>query len=162
MPNPVLYNYIDTETKFLFVPWFGLAGMLLTFLFLPDTTGLDLKEQERRWAFIRAGHAEDYHGIAVHPKHLSLWERWRGVGKHYNPDLDYKQKIEEMRSEWEEDQVAKTNEVSKGEMQLGREALEEDSIWTDSVSTYYKTTAPSVLNEKTGYGGKDESPDRSS
>uniref|UniRef100_A0A8H7TNM5 Major facilitator superfamily (MFS) profile domain-containing protein n=1 Tax=Bionectria ochroleuca TaxID=29856 RepID=A0A8H7TNM5_BIOOC len=45
----VLYAYIDDQTKFYVVPWFGLAGMLLTWLFLPDTTGLDLKEQERRW-----------------------------------------------------------------------------------------------------------------
>lgn len=44
----ILYNYIDTQTKFYVVTWFGLAGVLLTFVFLPDTTGLDLKEQERR------------------------------------------------------------------------------------------------------------------
>ncbi len=31
--------------------------------------------QERRWAYIRAGCAQDYHGIAVHPRHLSWWER---------------------------------------------------------------------------------------
>ena len=47
----VLYNYIDTQTKFYVVPWFGLAGMLMTWLWLPDTTGLDLKEQERRWRY---------------------------------------------------------------------------------------------------------------
>jgi sugar phosphate permease len=57
----ILYNYIDTQTKFYVVPWFGLAGAILTFVFLPDTTGLDLKEQERRWTYIRAGRAEDYH-----------------------------------------------------------------------------------------------------
>ena len=68
----VLYNYIDNQTKFYFVPWFGLAGMLLTLLFLPDTPGLDLKEQERRWSYIRASRSNDYHGIAIHPKHLSL------------------------------------------------------------------------------------------
>ena len=55
----VLYNYIDIKTKFYVVPWFGLAGMLITFVFLPDTTGLDLKEQERRWHFIRTGRPED-------------------------------------------------------------------------------------------------------
>ncbi len=62
----VLFNYIDTQTIFYIVPWFGLAGMIVTFLFLPDTTGLDLKEQERRWNYIKAGRANDYHGIAVH------------------------------------------------------------------------------------------------
>lgn len=39
----VLYGYIDTQMRFYIVPWFGLAGMLLTFLFMPDTTGLDLR-----------------------------------------------------------------------------------------------------------------------
>jgi sugar phosphate permease len=57
----ILYNYIDTQKKFYVVPWFGLVGAIITFLFLPDTTGLDLKEQERRWTYIRAGRAEDYH-----------------------------------------------------------------------------------------------------
>ena len=40
----VLYNYNGTQTKFYVVPWFGLAGVLLTVLFLPDTIGLDFKE----------------------------------------------------------------------------------------------------------------------
>ncbi|KAF2196030.1 MFS phosphate transporter [Delitschia confertaspora ATCC 74209] len=110
----VLYNYIDTQTKFYVVPWFGLAGALLTWLFLPDTTGLDLKEQERRWAFIRAGREQDYHGIAIHPKHLSVWERIRGVGKHYDAKLDYEQKIQEMRQEWLEWQERKNQEKADG------------------------------------------------
>jgi hypothetical protein len=95
----VLYNYIDTQTKFYVVPWFGLVGLIVTFLFLPDTTGLDLKEQERRWNYIRSGREADYHGIAIHPKHLSVWERWRGVGKHYDADLDYAAKVHEMRKD---------------------------------------------------------------
>ncbi|SZF06072.1 unnamed protein product [Blumeria hordei] len=97
----VLYNYIDDQTKFHVVPWFGLGGMLITWLFVPDTTGLDLEEQERRWALIRAGRENEYHGIAVHSKHLSLWERMRGVGKSYNPDLDRAHRIVELRQEWE-------------------------------------------------------------
>ncbi|KAK5009784.1 hypothetical protein LTR28_013420, partial [Elasticomyces elasticus] len=98
----ILYNYIDTQTKFYIVPWFGLVGALLTWLFLPDTTGLDLKEQERRWTFIRDGRENEYCGVAIHPRHLSLWERWRGVGKVYNAERDYEQRIEEMRHEWED------------------------------------------------------------
>ena len=31
--------------------------------------------QERRWFFIRNGKPEDYHGPAVHWRHLSRWER---------------------------------------------------------------------------------------
>jgi hypothetical protein len=136
----VLYNYISTQTKFYVVPWFGLAGMVLTIVFLPDTTGLDLKEQERRWAYIRAGREHEYHGIAVHPKHLSLWERMRGVGKHYDADLDYKQKIEEMRGEWELHMAARGNE--KG-AKLEREDFDDDSEFSSHVSAYFQKSIKS-------------------
>jgi MFS family permease len=112
----VIYNYISTQAVFYFVPWFGLAGMLLTLLFVPDTTGLDLKEQERRWLYIRSGREKDYHGIAIHPRHLSLWERMRGIGKTYDPELDKKQKIEDLRADWEEKQTQKqVNENGKAD-----------------------------------------------
>jgi len=131
----VLYNYISDQQKFYIVPWFGLAGAALTFVFLPDTTGLDLREQERRWAYIRAGREAHYHGIAVHPKHLSLWERFRGVGRHYDPDADYRQKIEEMRGEWEA--AHRVNASEKGFVgdDMARE-MEMDG-WSSSVSTYF-------------------------
>ncbi|KAF2436461.1 MFS general substrate transporter [Tothia fuscella] len=132
----VLYNYIDTQTKFYVVPWFGLAGAILTWAFLPDTTGLDLKEQERRWTYIRAGREEDYHGIAIHPKHLSVWERFRGVGKHYKPTLDYAAKVEEMRGDWEAWERAKNMEKA---------GFEDDHAWEhdgfdDHVSAYFNRT----------------------
>ena len=144
----IMYNYITTQQVFYVVPWFGLAGALVTYLFLPDTTGLDLKEQERRWLFIRSGREQDYHGIAIHPKHLSVWERMRGVGKHYDPALDYKQKIEEMRGNWETAQSRKHEE--------GVDALhideDVDDTWPSDVSTYFvktnKTSPEIVPNEK--------------
>lgn len=148
----VLYSYIDTQEKFHVVPWFGLAGMVLTLLFLPDTTGLDLKEQERRWQYIRAGRESDYHGVAVHPKHLSLYERLRGVGKHYNADLDYQQKIEEMRSDWEATQARQAHE--KGG-QFDDEEDHDDSVWSSDVSTYFEKTSRSpniAAKEKYGNG----------
>jgi hypothetical protein len=99
----IMYAYITSnQSKFHIVPWFGLAGMIITAIFLPDTTGLDLKEQERRFHYIRQGREQDYHGIAVHPHHLSLWERFRGAGKHYDPQLDYQSKIQDLRDEWSE------------------------------------------------------------
>ncbi|EOA86384.1 hypothetical protein ACJQWK_05980 [Exserohilum turcicum] len=132
----VLYNYIDTQTKFYFVPWFGLAGALLTLLFLPDTTGLDLKEQERRWAYIRAGKENEYHGIAIHWKHLSWWERFRGQHKGYDAKLDYQQKIDEMRADWVERQQHKFSEKNGWE---GAEADEDDH---QDVHNYFKRTTP--------------------
>ncbi|KAK7700757.1 hypothetical protein SLS57_011981 [Botryosphaeria dothidea] len=134
----VLYNYIDTQTKFYVVPWFGLAGALLTWLFLPDTTGLDLKEQERRWTYIRAGREHDYHGIAVHPKHLSVWERFRGVGKYYDAEADYKQKIEELRGDWEQWQERKATEEAKAGYEV------EDDEFSEEISSYFTRTARST------------------
>ena len=144
----VMYNYITTRQKFHVVPWFGLGGMLITLIFLPDTTGLDLKEQERRWQFIRAGRESDYHGVAVHPKHLSLWERFRGVGKYYDADLDYQQKIEEMRADWESSQARKADEKAG---HYDDDDVHDDSVWSSDVSTYFEKTSRSPLikgNEK--------------
>ncbi|KAF2806638.1 putative MFS phosphate transporter [Mytilinidion resinicola] len=136
----VLYNYITTQQKFYVVPWFGLGGALVTWLFLPDTTGLDLKEQERRWTYIRAGREEDYHGIAIHPKHLSLWERIRGVGKHYDATLDYQQKVEELRAEWEARQARKGNEGVKVEDE------DDEDDYPNEVHTYFSRTATNSPN----------------
>ncbi|KAK1970860.1 MFS general substrate transporter [Colletotrichum eremochloae] len=126
----VLYNYIDTQTKFYVVPWFGLAGMLLTWLFLPDTTGLDLKEQERRWTYIRNGKEAEYHGVAVHPTHLSVWERLRGVGKYYDAEKDHKAQIEDMRKEWEERQAM------QGEKEP--EVWEDPDMFSEAMHGYFK------------------------
>ncbi|WFD22738.1 hypothetical protein MEQU1_001414 [Malassezia equina] len=95
----IIYNYVDSnKTKFYIVTWFGLAGLIVTLLFLPDTTGLDLREQERYWEYVMAGNGQDYHGVAVHPRHLSLFERFV-LKRHlpYNPQLDAQQKTEEFR-----------------------------------------------------------------
>lgn len=147
----VLYNYIDTQTKFYVVPWFGLAGVVLTYLFLPDTTGLDLKEQERRWAFIRSGREHEYHGPAVHPKHLSVWERLRGKGKYYDAELDYKQKVEEFRAEWEAAMARKVSENDKGE----DFAIDtDDSLLEGHVHSYFHRTSPM-------FRGMEEKPSKS-
>ncbi|KAH9879340.1 hypothetical protein J1614_002779 [Plenodomus biglobosus] len=144
----VLYNYIDTQTKFYFVPWFGLVGALLTLAFLPDTTGLDLKEQERRWAHIRAGRENDYHGIAIHWKHLSWWERLRGQHKGYNAAMDYEQKVQEMRADWLDRQQHKFSEKN------GWEDVEADEDDDADVHNYFKRTtaggSPQGLQPMTG------------
>lgn len=140
----ILYNYIDVPTRFLVVPWFGLGGALVTFLFLPDTTGLDLKEQERRWAYIRAGREHEYHGVAVHPQHLSLWERLRGVGKYYNAEEDYKQRVEEMRADWEQAMARRAAEKE------GHDEDDGDDDWSSEVSTFFERTRMNGKGEKNG------------
>jgi len=129
----VLYNYITIQQKFYVVPWFGLVGMFVTAVWLPDTTGLDLKEQERRWQYIREGRGGEYHGVAVHPHHLSLWERWRGVGKAYNPELDAQAKINDMRADWEQKQQEKaTNESG---------LADEEDDYSGEIHTYFTNSA---------------------
>jgi MFS family permease len=139
----VLYNYIDVQTRFFVVPWFGLMGMIVTLLFLPDTTGLDLKEQDRRWRFIREGRSEDYHGVAIHPQHLSLWERFRGIHKNYNPEVDYKQKVDEMRGDWEEKQHAKLSAETES-----NSFSEELDDYNADVHHYFVRTSPNILPEQ--------------
>ncbi|CAL3966331.1 hypothetical protein PZA11_003015 [Diplocarpon coronariae] len=136
----VLYNYIDDQTKFYFVPWFGLAGMLLTALFLPDTTGLDLKEQERRWNYLRAGRGSEYHGVAVHPQHLSLWERFTGVGKAYNPEADKADKIRDMREEWERREAEK----QRREDGTAGEPDDGDDYSGEVLNYFHATKSPNV------------------
>lgn len=132
----VLYNYIPVPTRFLLVPWFGLAGAFITFVWLPDTTGLDLKEQDRRWAYIRAGRDREYHGVAVHPGHLSLWERLRGAGQSYDAEEDYKQRVEEMRADWEAAMARRAEEKGADDRDLG----DVDDGWSSEVSTFFERT----------------------
>jgi hypothetical protein len=72
-------------------------------VFVADTTGLDLREQERYWACIREGRPHDYHGIAIHPRHLSTWETYvLHRHRYYDPDLDKQEKIRELRQVYED------------------------------------------------------------
>lgn len=98
----IAYNYIDTETKIWVVCWFGLLGAALTIVFVPDTTGLDLREQERFWGFIKDGKLDQYHGIAIHKRHLSNYEIYV-LGRHlnYNPQLDASMRIDELRADYQ-------------------------------------------------------------
>lgn len=136
----VLFNYIDDQTKFYVVPWFGLAGMVLTFFFLPDTTGLDLREQDRRWNYIVQGRENEYHGVAVNKMHLSLWEIMRGVHKTYNPEADFKQKVDDLRHEWEDRQRAKFTEKDSNNSEFDYEDdLEKTS---PRIHHYFARTSP--------------------
>ncbi|KAJ5761190.1 hypothetical protein N7520_008346 [Penicillium odoratum] len=134
----IVGSYTTTQQRFYIVPWFGLLGALVTYLFLPDTTGLDLREQERRWQYLRSGREEDYHGPAVHSKHLSVWERWTGKGKYYDAALDYKMKVEEFRGEWESAMASRTNES-----ETASDIFDVDeSILSGNMSKYFERTSP--------------------
>ena len=131
LTSTVLYNYIGTRTKFWVVCWFGLIGFVLTIIFIPDTTGMDLREQERYWSFVRAGRQQDYHGIAVHPRHLSLYERVV-LKRHLNYDAekDRDMKVQELRELYEKVEGAKSKEHD-------REGGSGESV-SDKVSAYFE------------------------
>lgn len=98
----VLYNYIGNRTKFWFVCWFGLVAFVLTLVFVPDTTGLDLREQDRYWQYVIEGRIHEYHGVAICPRHLSLWERVV-LKRHlnYDPEADRADKLRELKALYE-------------------------------------------------------------
>ncbi len=45
----VVFALTSDQGKFYISAFCGLAGVLCTFLFIPDITGLDLREGDRRW-----------------------------------------------------------------------------------------------------------------
>ena len=75
---------------------------------LPLLAELSAPTQDRRWTYIRAGRAQDYHGPAVHPRHLSLWEKWvLGIHKQYNPELHREQRLLAQKNGWSEYEAAR-------------------------------------------------------
>jgi hypothetical protein len=113
MPT-VIYNYVNPRTRFWLAGPLGFAGAILTVVFLPDSTGLDLLEQERYWNMVMEGRQADYRGVAVHPRHLSLWERYvMRRGDRYDPAQDWEDRLKIFR---ESGQMAVKEEVVQGEM----------------------------------------------
>ncbi|GBF98449.1 proton phosphate symporter [Raphidocelis subcapitata] len=85
----VVFGLVDTRMTFFLSAGFGLVGALVTVVFLPDTTGLPLDELDRLHKYMLTGEFEHYHGDAVAPRHLSLFERFAlKWDTHHNPDLD--------------------------------------------------------------------------
>lgn len=94
------------------------------------STGLDLREQERYWQYVREGRANEYHGIAIHPRHLSLYERMV-LKRHlaYNPELDRKARMKEWRV------LHEAISGRKGKEEVGPHGQE---TLSDNISTYFE------------------------
>lgn len=84
----VVFAMVDNRVKFWISAFCGLAGVILTIITIPDVTGLDLREGDRRWLAILDGHHDAYTGEAVNPRYLSLFERLLGYGRRYVPETD--------------------------------------------------------------------------
>eukprot|EP00889_Picochlorum_renovo_P006191 jgi/Picre1/33221/NNA_008546.t1 len=70
----------------------GFTGAVLSLLFLPDTTALNISEIDRLNRYLVAGRVEKYHGEAVNPKFLSLYEILVGWHRAYDAIEDSAQK----------------------------------------------------------------------
>ncbi|KAG2491417.1 hypothetical protein HYH03_010206 [Edaphochlamys debaryana] len=113
----VLFGLVDNQSKFWISAWCGFAGVILTLITIPDTTGLDLHEGDKRWMAILEGHHDAYAGPAVSPKHLSLLERYvLGYGKNYR--LDHETAHEEFGSLLKGNPVATANGNSDLDLEL--------------------------------------------
>lgn len=87
-----IFNRISEQATFYVSAGAGFFGAVLTIIFLPDTTGLDLAEIDRLNRYLIAGKEKEYHGEAVNPKNMSLWERMLGWHLAYDPIIDEEQR----------------------------------------------------------------------
>lgn len=86
-----VFSRIAVQNTFYASAAAGIVGAVATLIFLPNTTGLSLAEVDRYNRYLIAGQAQYYHGEVVNPKYLSLFERWCGHQKAYDPDADAEQ-----------------------------------------------------------------------
>ncbi|KAL6777660.1 PTA1A [Auxenochlorella protothecoides x Auxenochlorella symbiontica] len=86
----VVFSLVDDRSKFWISGVCSAAGVLLTFLLVPNLTGLDLKEGDKRWLAIVDGKADEYTGPAIAAKHLSLLERtvYRHQARYVSPLME--------------------------------------------------------------------------
>lgn len=94
----VAFNYIENRTKFAVLAFVTVIGFILTLVFIPQTMGLNLAEQGRYWQAVEDGDPRDYHGVAIHPSHISLYER-KVLGRSRNCDSkkDHNDRVELLR-----------------------------------------------------------------
>ena len=77
-----IINITDRQVFLISALW-AVVGVFVTWMWLPDTTGLDLKALDEFHHFLVQDKVHEYHGEAVNPKHLSPWEIYWGWGKYY-------------------------------------------------------------------------------
>ena len=83
-----VFPSVSSQEKFTICAACGFVGAVITWFFIPDLTGLDLREGDKRWLAIIDDKMDTYSGEAVNPKHLSLVERMLGYGKYYKAASD--------------------------------------------------------------------------
>ena len=70
------FAHMSTATTFNVSALCGVVGALVTLLFIPDVTSLDLSEIDKKWRKTRAGLEHEYSGAASEPQYMSFYERF--------------------------------------------------------------------------------------
>jgi MFS family permease len=71
----ILFHFIPRDADlFLLCGYTSFAGYIVTYYFIPETSGLDLMEVDKKWHMIRQGRRYEYHGPANHSQYLSVFE----------------------------------------------------------------------------------------
>jgi MFS family permease len=80
--SAVLFSFIKSDQQlFLISAYTSLAAALLTFITIPETTQLDLRELDIHWQQCVIGDGglrqseKEYNGVATKPEYMSLWEK---------------------------------------------------------------------------------------
>lgn len=96
-----------------------------------------IAHEDRAHRYVVSGREAEYHGIAVHPRHLSLWERWvQRRSDRYDPVADRAAKVTELRQVYEQMRAERGKEFA-GES----EGVDPDeaSFISDDVAAYFDT-----------------------
>jgi MFS family permease len=79
----ILFNFLNRDVDlFLLSGYASFLGCLITVWTIPELSGLDILEIDRKWRMTLDGRKRDYAGPANHPDNLSMYERWK-LGLHY-------------------------------------------------------------------------------
>ncbi|KAK9867868.1 hypothetical protein WJX84_003938 [Apatococcus fuscideae] len=70
----IVLGKISSRAKFYYTATAAGVGALVTLIFIPEITGLDLREGDKRWHAIQCGEPEAYCGQAIDARYLSWCE----------------------------------------------------------------------------------------
>lgn len=72
----ILFNYLESDADLFYICGYAsFLACIITAITIPDTTGMDLLEIDRKWRATRDGKATEYDGPANHASYLSWYER---------------------------------------------------------------------------------------
>jgi hypothetical protein len=69
------FAHLTTAQTFWVSGLCGIVGAVVTWLFLPDVSQLDIAELDKLWTCVKSGNASSYSGPATEMCFLSIWER---------------------------------------------------------------------------------------